>query len=89
MMTTLFLGGPTLFGAENLFANQWLKAGFGFLVFMAKTSCFLFLYQWVRWTLPRFRWDQLMHMGWKVLLPVALGNVLATGVWVVLWSSAP
>jgi NADH-quinone oxidoreductase subunit H len=88
MMTTLFLGGPTLFGAEALFSNQWVRAGFGFLVFMAKTSFFLFLYQWVRWTLPRFRWDQLMHMGWKVLLPVGLVNVLLAGVWVAIASGS-
>ena len=49
------------------------------LAFCAKTGFFLFLYQWVRWTLPRFRYDQLMWLGWKVMIPLALLNVLITG----------
>jgi NADH-quinone oxidoreductase subunit H len=84
IMSTLFLGGPTLFGLERSIGDQWARAAFGFVVFMAKTGFFLFLFQWVRWTLPRFRWDQLMHLGWKVLLPVGLLNVLAAGLWVIL-----
>jgi NADH-quinone oxidoreductase subunit H len=82
IMTTLFVGGPTLFGIEDRIGNPWGKAGFGFVVFMVKVACFLFFFQWVRWTLPRFRWDQLMHLGWKVLLPLGLVNVLLAGAWV-------
>lgn len=47
--------------------------------FAAKTSFFLFLFLWVRWTLPRFRFDQLMGLGWKVMLPLALANLFVTG----------
>ena len=43
------------------------------------TAFFLFLFLWVRWTLPRFRFDQLMHLGWKVFLPLALANLFITG----------
>ena len=50
----------------------------GVAVFAAKTGFFLWLFVWVRWTLPRFRYDQLMHLGWKVLLPLGLLNILVT-----------
>ena len=49
------------------------------LAFSVKTAFFLFLFLWVRWTLPRFRYDQVMRLGWKILLPLALLNVFATG----------
>ncbi len=44
-----------------------------------KTLFFIFLFMWVRWTIPRFRYDQLMKLGWKVLIPLALLNMLITG----------
>ncbi len=52
--------------------------------FVAKVFAFLFVYIWVRWTLPRFRYDQLMSLGWKLLLPVAAVNILVTGLIVAL-----
>jgi NADH-quinone oxidoreductase subunit H len=74
LTTTLFLGGPSV----PFFPDApWVL---GFLAFLAKTSCFLFLFLWVRWTLPRFRFDQLMRLGWKTLLPLALLNLVLTGV---------
>jgi NADH-quinone oxidoreductase subunit H len=51
----------------------------GIAAFCAKVTCFLFLFLWVRWTLPRFRFDQLMNLGWKVMLPIALANLFITG----------
>jgi NADH-quinone oxidoreductase subunit H len=66
---TLFLGGWTGPG----------PAALGIVWFMLKLSALLFFFIWVRWTFPRLRYDQLMHLGWKVLLPVALLNVLVTG----------
>ncbi|HRB55810.1 MAG TPA: NADH-quinone oxidoreductase subunit H [Ferruginibacter sp.] len=41
--------------------------------------CFIFLFMWVRWTIPRFRYDQLMRLGWRILIPLALFNMLVTG----------
>jgi NADH-quinone oxidoreductase subunit H len=50
------------------------------LYFVAKVVVFLFIYIWVRGTLPRFRYDQLMSFGWKFLLPLALVNLIATAI---------
>ncbi len=76
LATVLFLGGPSVPFWETA---PWF-VGLG--AFLAKTSVFLFLFIWVRWTLPRFRFDQLMMLGWKVMLPLALLNLLLTGVFV-------
>jgi NADH-quinone oxidoreductase subunit H len=47
--------------------------------FILKTLFFCWLYVWVRWTVPRFRYDQVMRLGWKVMLPLSLLNIFATG----------
>ncbi len=73
LAVTLFLGGPSVPFMPDA---HW---SLGILAFMAKTSCFLFFFLWVRWTLPRFRFDQLMNIGWKVMLPIALANLFITG----------
>jgi NADH-quinone oxidoreductase subunit H len=72
LVATLFLGGWSFFGLERL---GWLV---GVLIFAAKALALLFVYIWIRWTLPRFRYDQLMGICWKWLFPLALGNVLLT-----------
>jgi NADH-quinone oxidoreductase subunit H len=68
--------------ATDLFLGGWwfpfIPEGFGWLVFLAKISVLLFFYIWMRWSLPRYRYDQLMHFGWKVLLPVSVVNLLLT-----------
>jgi len=79
--TLLFFGGPTsplgnLLPAD--FGGPILSAIFPVLWFVAKVLAFLLLYIWVRATLPRFRYDQLMAFGWKFLLPAAILNILAT-----------
>jgi len=50
---------------------------------VSKVFCFLCLYVWVRGTLPRFRYDQLMSFGWKLLLPVSLANLVGTALWII------
>ncbi|MBM3419308.1 MAG: NADH-quinone oxidoreductase subunit H, partial [Bacteroidetes bacterium] len=50
------------------------------VVFFAKIFFFIFVIMWIRWTIPRFRFDQLMHLGWKTLIPIAIINMLITGV---------
>jgi NADH-quinone oxidoreductase subunit H len=52
--------------------------------FLSKTALFVFIFIWIRGTLPRFRYDQLMGFGWKFLLPLAVGNVLITSL-VIVW----
>jgi len=68
--------------ASDLFLGGWhgpfLPASFGWIWFLIKVGALLFFYIWVRWTLPRYRYDQLMRFGWKVLLPVSVLNLLAT-----------
>jgi NADH-quinone oxidoreductase subunit H len=68
--------------AANI-SDIWL-ALFHIMALMAKIVFFLFLFIWVRWTIPRFRYDQLMNLGWKKLIPLALLNMLVTGA-VILW----
>jgi NADH-quinone oxidoreductase subunit H len=51
----------------------------GFMVLFAKILFFIFVFMWIRWTLPRFRFDQLMHLGWKIMIPLALLNLVLTG----------
>ncbi len=81
--TMLFLGGWTSpFG--NLIPlpqNILLQAILPIFWFVFKVFCFLFLYVWVRGTLPRFRYDQLMNFGWRYLLPIAILNIVGTSLW--------
>jgi NADH-quinone oxidoreductase subunit H len=56
----------------------------GVVALLAKIVFFIFFFMWVRWTIPRFRYDQLMHLGWKVMIPLALVNMLLTG-GLILW----
>ena len=71
LMVVFFLGGWHVPGIE-LIPNQWAQLAVSIGAFALKTLFFAFLFMWVRWTLPRLRYDQLMGLGWKVLLPLAL-----------------
>jgi NADH-quinone oxidoreductase subunit H len=82
IMSALFFGGynlPFHDTLANMFSHNTL-AVLGTLSFMLKTFAFIFVFMWIRWTIPRFRYDQLMHLGWKILLPLAMFNVAATGI---------
>lgn len=90
LITTLFFGGwqvPYL-GADGfhfpcaaaVILPQWVVPILGVLAFVIKTVFFCWFLMLVRWTLPRFRYDQLMHLGWKILLPLALMNIIVTAV---------
>jgi len=89
LITTLFFGGwnvPYLFADGFLFPGGATLSLPWFVVmilevgaFLAKVFFFCFLMMLVRWTLPRFRWDQLMRLGWTIMLPLSIGNILLTG----------
>ena len=78
LMVVLFFGGWHVPGIESLGLEGWSLALAGVAAFVLKVGLFLIFFIHVRWTLPRLRYDQLMNLGWKVLLPLALINVLAT-----------
>lgn len=81
LITTLFLGSYNFPGLEWI-AQNWgenASAIASIMVFLAKTFTIILIFMWIRWTLPRFRYDQLMHLGWKTLIPLALVNLLVTG----------
>lgn len=86
VMSTLYFGGydiPFVNEAGWGIADYWL-AVIGFLVLMTKALGFVFLFMWIRWTIPRFRFDQLMRLGWKTLIPLALVNMVLTAA-IMLW----
>lgn len=78
LMATVYLGGYNFPGLD-LIANPTLLAVAQIAVMFAKVIFFIFVFMWIRWTLPRFRYDQLMHLGWKGLIPLAIVNMLLTG----------
>ena len=80
VMATLFLGGYHFPGLDQLGLSPNVFAFVSFMVLFTKITIFGFLFMWIRWTLPRFRYDQLMKLGWKSLIPLAIFNVLITGI---------
>ena len=88
VMVSLYFGGYDIpFVNDLTFIDKigvnWMAVLQG-VCFFGKIVCFIFLFMWVRWTIPRFRYDQLMNLGWKILLPLALLNMLVTGALILL-----
>lgn len=82
ILAIVFLGGYHFPGMDWV-TDNWgvnIAALLGFLSLFAKLCFFIFFYMWVRWTIPRFRYDQLMHLGWKILIPLAVINIIVTGI---------
>ncbi|HEV8657384.1 MAG TPA: NADH-quinone oxidoreductase subunit NuoH [Thermoanaerobaculia bacterium] len=94
LIVTLYFGGWTLGGVINghqvglttavMKSWGWMGGLLGTLIFTTKVMAFMLLYVWYRATFPRFRFDQLMDLGWKWLIPLALGNIFVTGILVLL-----
>ncbi|MEY4150468.1 MAG: hypothetical protein RL555_1072 [Bacteroidota bacterium] len=86
VMATLFLGGYDIpfVNEANWGLAPWLYSLISFSVLMAKVSFLLFVFIWIRWTIPRFRYDQLMNLGWRKLIPLALFNMVLSAA-ILLW----
>lgn len=85
VMATLFFGGYDIpFVNESAWGDHWWVGLVGFGVLMAKSLFFVFVFMWIRWTIPRFRYDQLMNLGWKGLIPLALINMVITAIVILL-----
>jgi NADH-quinone oxidoreductase subunit H len=84
VMATLYFGGYHIPGLANLGLDPNWVTVLGVLAMFAKTFFFIFFFMWVRWTLPRFRYDQLMNLGWKSLLPLSIANLLVTAIVLIL-----
>ncbi|AXG73550.1 NADH-quinone oxidoreductase subunit NuoH [Flavobacterium arcticum] len=80
------------FGAYNYPGMSWMEENvgvnianiIGMFALFAKLCFFIFFYMWVRWTVPRFRYDQLMRLGWKILIPLSIANIIITGIVILL-----
>src|SRR5262249_33350460 len=82
---TLYLGGWGLFGLETLVTdNPTARVVIGIIIFAAKVLVLIYAAMWFRWTFPRYRYDQLMDLGWKWLIPAGLANIVLTGILYVL-----
>lgn len=77
LMAILFFGGWTLFGLESISTNATISALIKLAILCGKMGAFIFLFLLVRWTIPRFRFDQLMNLAWKVMIPLSIMNLLA------------
>ncbi len=86
MMVTLFLGGWTLpvAGLDKPADGSIVIGLIQIAIFLAKVAALMGLFIWVRWMWPRFRYDQLMDLGWRRFLPLALANIVVTAIWLFL-----
>jgi NADH-quinone oxidoreductase subunit H len=83
-MSTLYFGGYNIPFINDLGLDPNIVTILGTVFFFMKITFFIFFFMWIRWTLPRFRYDQLMNLGWKVLIPLAIANVAVTGLVMIL-----
>ncbi|MEO5581508.1 MAG: complex I subunit 1 family protein, partial [Saprospiraceae bacterium] len=83
-IATLYFGGYNFPFMNDLGLSHNVITLLGVFAFLIKIIFFIFFFMWIRWTIPRFRYDQLMHLGWRVLVPLALINILITGLIMIL-----
>ncbi len=89
LITVLFFGGYNYPGIDWVTENwgETTAVVLSVLAFLGKTIFGILVFMWIRWTIPRFRYDQLMHLGWKTLIPLALVNLLVTGAMILAFGS--
>lgn len=82
ILAVLFFGGYNYPGMSWVVENWGVNIAnvFGIAALFIKLCGFIFFYMWVRWTIPRFRYDQLMHLGWRILIPLSIVNIIITGI---------
>ena len=82
IISVLFFGGYNYPGMQWMVENVGINTAnlLGIAVLFVKICFFIFFYMWVRWTIPRFRYDQLMNLGWRILIPLSIINIMITGV---------
>jgi NADH-quinone oxidoreductase subunit H len=82
ILAVLYFGGYNYPGMQWMVDNVGVNPAniLGIGVLFVKICCFIFFYMWVRWTIPRFRYDQLMNLGWKILIPLSIINIVITGI---------
>lgn len=84
VISTLYFGGYNFPFMNDLGLDHNTISIIGTVVLFAKISFFIFFFMWIRWTIPRFRYDQLMNLGWKILIPLAVFNIFLTGLVMIL-----
>lgn len=82
ILAILFFGGYNYPGMQWMVENVGVNPAniLGVVVLFMKICGFIFFFMWVRWTIPRFRYDQLMHLGWRILIPLSIINIMITGI---------
>lgn len=86
VIATLYFGGYNFPFMNDLGLSHNVLTTLGTLALFAKITFFIFFFMWIRWTIPRFRYDQLMNLGWKILIPLAVINIVVTGGLVLLFA---
>jgi NADH-quinone oxidoreductase subunit H len=79
VIATLYFGGYNFPFMNDLGLSHNAISIIGAVVMFSKVAFFIFFFMWIRWTIPRFRYDQLMNLGWKILIPLAVVNIFITG----------
>ena len=79
IISTLYFGGYNMPFIGRFVTDPNMLSILGVVFLFGKIFFFIFFFMWIRWTIPRFRYDQLMHLGWKIFIPLSILNIILTG----------